>query len=106
MGAKIYAEVTPHHLSLTEDDVPAHGTYARMNPPLRKEADRQALIAALADGTIDMVATDHAPHTAEEKAREFAKAPSGITGLETAFSVCILTLSSPESSRRCSLLTA
>ena len=52
MGAKIYAEVTPHHLSLTEDDVPAHGTYARMNPPLRKEADRQALIAALADGTI------------------------------------------------------
>ena len=87
-GAKIYAEVTPHHLSLTEDDVPAHGTYARMNPPLRKEADRQALIAALADGTIDMVATDHAPHTAEEKAREFAKALSGITGLETAFSVC------------------
>ena len=66
MGAKIYAEVTPHHLSLTEDDVPAHGTYARMNPPLRKEADRQALIAALADGTLDMVATDHAPHTAEE----------------------------------------
>ena len=88
LGAKIYAEVTPHHISLTEDDVPAHGTYARMNPPLRKEADRQALIEALADGTIDMIATDHAPHTAEEKAREFAKAPSGITGLETAFSVC------------------
>ena len=80
--------MTPHHLSLTEDDVPAHGTYARMNPPLRKEQDRQALIAGLADGTIDMIATDHAPHTAEEKAREFAKAPSGITGLETAFSVC------------------
>ena len=88
LGAKIYAEVTPHHLSLTEDDVLMHGTYARMNPPLRKEADRQALIDALADGTIDMIATDHAPHTAEEKAREFAKAPSGITGLETAFSVC------------------
>ena len=88
LGAKIYAEVTPHHLSLTEDDVPTHGTYARMNPPLRKEGDRQALIDALADGTIDMIATDHAPHTAEEKAREFAKAPSGITGLETAFSVC------------------
>ena len=88
LGAKIYAEVTPHHLSLTEDDVPAHGTYARMNPPLRREADREALIDALADGTIDMIATDHAPHTAEEKAREFAKAPSGITGLETAFSVC------------------
>ena len=88
LGAKIYAEVTPHHLSLTEDDVCTHGTYARMNPPLRREADRQALIDALADGTVDMIATDHAPHTAEEKARDFAKAPSGITGLETAFSVC------------------
>ena len=88
LGAKIYAEVTPHHLALTEDDVLTHGTYARMNPPLRKESDRAALIAGLADGTIDMVATDHAPHTAAEKAREFAKAPSGITGLETAFSVC------------------
>ncbi|MFR3787657.1 dihydroorotase [Agathobaculum desmolans] len=88
LGARIYAEVTPHHLALTEDDVLRHGTYARMNPPLRTEADRQALIEALADGTIDMIATDHAPHTAEEKAREFAKAPSGITGLETAFSVC------------------
>lgn len=88
LGAKVYAEVTPHHLSLTEDDVCKHGTYARMNPPLRREADRQALIDALADGTVDMIATDHAPHTAEEKARDFAKAPSGITGLETAFSVC------------------
>ena len=88
LGARIYAEVTPHHISLTEDDVLAHGTYARMNPPLRREDDREALIDALADGTIDMIATDHAPHTAEEKAREFAKAPSGITGLETAFSVC------------------
>ena len=88
LGARIYAEVTPHHISLTEDDVLAHGTYARMNPPLRREADREALIDALADGTIDMIATDHAPHTAEEKAREFAKAPSCITGLETAFSVC------------------
>lgn len=88
LGARIYAEVTPHHISLTEDDVIVHGTYARMNPPLRREADREALIDALADGTIDMIATDHAPHTAEEKAREFAKAPSGITGLETAFSVC------------------
>ena len=88
LGARIYAEVTPHHISLTEDDVLVHGTYARMNPPLRREADREALIDALADGTIDMIATDHAPHTAEEKAREFAKAPSGITGLETAFSVC------------------
>lgn len=88
LGAKIYAEVTPHHLTLTEDDVLRHGTYARMNPPLRTERDRLALIAGLADGTIDMVATDHAPHTTEEKARDFAHAPSGITGLETAFSVC------------------
>lgn len=88
LGAKIYAEATPHHLSLTEDDVPAHGTLARMNPPLRTEADRQALLSGLADGAIDMIATDHAPHTAAEKAREFASAPSGITGLETAFSVC------------------
>ena len=89
MGAKIYAEVTPHHLSLTEDDVPAHGTYARMNPPLRKEADRQALIAALADGTLDMVATDHAPHSEEEKRRSFTAAPFGIVGLETAVPLTI-----------------
>lgn len=87
-GAQIYCEATPHHLSLTEDAVLEHGTYARMNPPLRTEADRQAIIAGLADGTIDMIATDHAPHTAEEKAREWTKAPSGIIGLETAFSVC------------------
>lgn len=88
LGAKIYAEVTPHHIALTEDDVLTHGTYARMNPPLRKESDRKALIEGLADGTIDMIATDHAPHTVEEKAQVFSKAPSGITGLETAFSVC------------------
>ena len=88
LGARIYCEVTPHHLSLTEDAVLTHGTYARMNPPLRTEADREALIAGLIDGTVDLIATDHAPHTAEEKARPFDKAPSGITGLETAFSVC------------------
>lgn len=88
LGANIHAELTPHHLSLTEDAVLQHGTMARMNPPLRTEQDRQKLIAGLMDGTLDMVATDHAPHTAEEKAREFAMAPSGITGLETAFSVC------------------
>lgn len=88
LGAKIYAEVTPHHLALTEDAVLEHGTLARMNPPLRTEEDRQALIAGLQDGTIDMIATDHAPHSAEEKAQPFASAPSGIIGLETAFSVC------------------
>lgn len=88
MGAKIYCEVTPHHLSLTEDAVLEHGTYARMNPPLRREADRQAILRGLADGTVDLIATDHAPHAAAEKAKPFAQAPSGITGLETAFSVC------------------
>ena len=87
LGAKIYAEVTPHHLSLTEDDVPAHGTCARMNPPLRREADRQALIEALADGTIDMIATDHAPHHEDEKRCEFHIAASGISGFETAFCI-------------------
>ena len=88
MGAKIYCEVTPHHIALTEDAVLEHGTYARMNPPLRTEADRQAIHAALADGTADLIATDHAPHTVEEKEKPFPQAPSGITGLETAFSVC------------------
>ncbi|MGN1031236.1 MAG: dihydroorotase, partial [Butyricicoccaceae bacterium] len=88
LGADIHAEVTPHHLSLTELDVLEHGTNARMNPPLRTERDRMALIEGLKDGTIDMIATDHAPHAAEEKAKPFANAPSGITGLETSFSVC------------------
>ncbi len=87
-GVSVYGEVTPHHLCLTEADVLVHGTYARMNPPLRTEADRQALIAGLCDGTLDVIATDHAPHTKAEKEKPFDKAPSGITGLETAFSVC------------------
>lgn len=88
LGADIYAEATPHHISLTEDAVLLHGTNARMNPPLRREEDRLALIEGLADGTVDMIATDHAPHTAADKAKDFAHAPSGIIGLETAFSVC------------------
>ena len=87
-GADIHAEATPHHLGMTEDDVLTFGVNARMNPPLRTESDRQALIAGLVDGTIDMIATDHAPHTAEQKNRPFAQSMSGITGLETAFSVC------------------
>lgn len=87
-GADIHAEATPHHLSLTQEDVLTHGTNARMNPPLRTEADRQALIAGLIDGTIDLIATDHAPHTAEQKNQPFSAALSGIIGLETAFSVC------------------
>ena len=105
LGANVYAEATPHHLALTEDDVLEHGTLARMNPPLRTEADRQALIEGLKDGTIDMIATDHAPHTAGEKARDFASAPSGIIGLETAFSVCNTALVKAGRMTRMQLLT-
>lgn len=86
-GANLYAEVTPHHFTLTEDAVLEHGTRAKMNPPLRTSRDREKILNGIADGTIDMIATDHAPHTKEEKDREIVKAPSGITGLETAFSL-------------------
>ena len=89
LGANVTAEVTPQHLALTEDEVLTKGTLAKLNPPLRTNADRLALIAGLNDGTIDIIATDHAPHSAEEKARPFAEAPSGVTGLETALAVCI-----------------
>ena len=84
---KIYAEVTPHHLSLTEDVVVAYGANAKMNPPLRTKRDRAALIEGVKDGTISIIATDHAPHTPEEKDGDITLAPSGIIGLETAFSV-------------------
>lgn len=83
-GEHIYAEATPHHFSLTEEDVIQYGTLAKMNPPLREEADRQAIIKGLQDGTIDLIATDHAPHSEEEKGKPFKEAPSGIIGLETA----------------------
>lgn len=106
LGADIHAEVTPHHLSLTELDVLEHGTNARMNPPLRTERDRMALIEGLKDGTIDMIATDHAPHATEEKDRPFAKAMSGITGLETAFSVCNTALVHAGYLSRMELMTA
>ncbi len=91
-GLKVHAEATPHHFSLTEEAAIEHGTLAKMNPPLREEADRVAVVKGLADGTIDMIATDHAPHTAEEKARELTKAPSGIIGLETALPLAIMNL--------------
>ena len=91
LGAKIYAEVTPHHLALTEDAVLECGTLARMNPPLRTETDRQALIAGLKDGTIDMIATDHAPHTPAQK-QDFIQAPNGVVGLETSFGACMTSL--------------
>ncbi len=92
MGANVYAEVTPHHFTLTEDAVLKYGTLAKMNPPLRTEADRQALIQGLQDGTIDMIATDHAPHSREEKSKAFTEAPSGIIGLETALALGITEL--------------
>lgn len=85
----IYAEATPHHFTLTEEAAIQYGTLAKMNPPLREEADRLAIIEGLRDGTIDMIATDHAPHSAEEKAKQITGAPSGIIGLETALSLGI-----------------
>lgn len=92
LGANVWAEVTPHHFTLTEEAVLEHGTLAKMNPPLRTAADRDALIGGLKDGTIDMIATDHAPHSAEEKGRPLTEAPSGITGLETALALGITSL--------------
>ncbi len=91
-GRNIHAEATPHHFTLTEEAAIEYGTLAKMNPPLREEADRQAIIRGLVDGTIDLIATDHAPHTAEEKARDITKAPSGIIGLETALPLAITEL--------------
>ena len=88
-SSHIYAEATPHHFTLTERAVLKYGTLAKMNPPLREESDRLAIIEGLKDGTIDMIATDHAPHSAEEKARPLTEAPSGIIGLETALSLGI-----------------
>jgi dihydroorotase len=88
-GVNVTAEVCPHHLSLTEDAVDGYNTNAKMNPPLRCTADVEALQQAVGDGTIDVIATDHAPHHYDEKEREFADAPNGIVGLETAFAVNI-----------------
>ena len=91
-GGDIHAEATPHHFTLTEEAVIQYGTNAKMNPPLRTEEDRLAIIRGLQDGTIDIIATDHAPHAAQEKAREITQAPSGIIGLETALPLAITTL--------------
>lgn len=84
-GINVTAEVTPHHLILCEDDIPGLDSNYKMNPPLRSADDRAALIEGLLDGTIDFIATDHAPHTSEEKAEGMQLAPFGIVGLETAF---------------------
>jgi dihydroorotase len=90
-GARVTCEVTPHHFVLTDDLLAApvaYDTNAKMNPPLRERADRDAMLAGLADGSVDVIATDHAPHHADEKLVEFDRAPFGITGLETAVSLC------------------
>lgn len=88
----IHAEATPHHFSLNEDAVIKYGTMAKMNPPLRTEKDRLAIIQGLKDNTIDIIATDHAPHSTEEKAKPITDAPSGILGLETALPLGITNL--------------
>lgn len=88
-GARITAEATPHHIALTDDALMGYDTNFKMNPPLRTEEDRRAIIAGLRDGTLDCIATDHAPHTASEKDREFDFAPNGIIGLETALAVTL-----------------
>ena len=94
-GASVYSEATPHHFTLTEEACIKHGTLAKMNPPLRTEEDRLAIIKGLQDGTIDMIATDHAPHSAEEKAKAITDAPSGIIGLETSLALGITSLVKP-----------
>lgn len=92
LGADVWAEVTPHHLTLDETAVLEFGSLAKMNPPLRTKEDREALIVALKDGTIDMIATDHAPHSKEEKEKPLTEAPSGIIGLETSLPLCVTEL--------------
>ena len=92
---RIHAEATPHHFSLTAAAVDEKGTLAKMNPPLRSEADRLAIIEGIVDGTLDIIATDHAPHTKAEKAQTLTDAPSGIIGLETALSLGIRELVNP-----------
>jgi len=94
-GVGVTAEVTPHHLLLTDEAVGGYNTDTKMNPPLRGQADRAALVEGLLDGTIDAIATDHAPHTPEEKRVEFDSAPFGVVGLETALSVLLTRLVRP-----------
>ena len=88
-GLHVTCEVTPHHFALTEERIGHYDTNAKMNPPLRAESDRAAMIEGLLDGTIDAIATDHAPHAAHEKEQEFDRAPNGITGLETALGLAL-----------------
>jgi dihydroorotase len=90
--ARVTCEVTPHHFALTDDEVRDYDTNFKMNPPLRSAEDREAIIAALSDGTVDAIATDHAPHAQHEKIVEFERASFGITGLETALGLAIAIL--------------
>ncbi len=92
LGADIWAEATPHHFTLTEEAVLKYGTLAKMNPPLRTEQDRLAILEGLKDGTISIIATDHAPHSREEKEKPLTEAPSGIIGLETSLALGITNL--------------
>jgi len=88
-GLRVTCEVAPHHFLLTEEHVGAYDTNAKMNPPLRSAADRDAMIQGILDGVVDAIATDHAPHASHEKEVEFERAPNGITGLESALGLCL-----------------
>lgn len=94
-GVKVTCETCPHYYSFTVEEVKTSGSNAKMNPPLREEEDRQAIISALKDGTIDNIITDHAPHAKEEKAKGLAQAPNGIIGFETALAATITNLVAP-----------
>ncbi|HEX5236181.1 MAG TPA: dihydroorotase [Silvibacterium sp.] len=91
-GLRVTCEVTPHHFVLNEDAIGHYNTNAKMNPPLRSESDREAMLQGIIDGSIDAIATDHAPHAANEKQQEFERAPNGITGLESALGLAIADL--------------
>jgi dihydroorotase len=91
-GLHVTCEVTPHHFALTDQAIGDYDTHAKMSPPLRSDEDRAALISGLLDGTVDAIATDHAPHAIHEKEQEFERAPNGITGLETALGLSLLVL--------------
>ena len=94
-GLRVTCEVTPHHFTLTDEDITRYGTNAKMNPPLRKNDDVEALLDGIRDGVVDAIATDHAPHAKELKSRSMAEAPFGVTGLETALALGLMRLVYP-----------
>ena len=94
-GVNVTAETCPQYFTFTEQEILKKGTAARVNPPLRTEADREAILAAVLDGTLDCIVTDHAPHTPDEKARPLPEAPSGMVGLETSLGACLTHLVRP-----------